>query len=231
MGPASPGTASGCAANELLSARHRAKMDKRIGWNFDSSQHATFNPPRPIAVRRGQSVLRRTHSKTYSQFRSSRARFLDENRIIGGPAINMRIFHRRFVLRAGVVALFLIFLWAIAIGPEPPARVMISPDELVRAVTIQRDSLVDLCLMERVDPNGRDGQGRTPLLIATSQQQWKTARRLLDARAAVALADKNGFTPLMAAATHGDLEMFQVLLARPNNIHPEKPCADGQDLL
>src|SRR5262249_46545961 len=217
-------------------------MEKRIGWNFDSGQRATFNTLRPITVRRSKTVssadesvpsadLSRTRSKTDSRYSRSRARLLDENRIIGGPAINMRIFHRRFVLRAGVVALILIVLWAVAIGPEPPARITISPDELVRAVTIQRDQLIDLCLMEHVDPNGRDGKGRTPLLIATSQQDWKTARRLLDAGAAVDLADKNGFTPLMAAAMHGELEMFGLLLARSTNLHPEKPCADGQDLL
>src|SRR5262245_11675963 len=206
-------------------------MDKRIGWNFDSGQHATFNPLRPITVRSSETAGWRTHPKTDSQFCRSRARFLDENRIIGGPAINMRVFHRRFVLRAGIAALILIFLWAIAIGPEPPARITISPDELVRAVTIQRDSLVDLCLIERVDPNGRDGEGRTPLLIATSQENWKTARRLLTAGATVDLADKNGFTPAMAAAMHGDLEMFGLLLARSTDLHPEKPCADGQDLL
>ena len=206
-------------------------MDKRIGWNFDSGQHATFNQLRPIALNRGKTVLWRARSKTDSQFRRSRGRFLDENHISGGPAIKMRIFHKRFVFRAGLVALILIVLWAIAIGPEPPTRVTISPDELVRAVTIQRDALVDLCLMERVDPNGRDAQGRTPLLIATSQQDWKTARRLLDAGAAIGLADKNGFTPVMAAAMHGDLEMFQLLLARSPNLHSEKPCADGQDLL
>ena len=91
------------------------------------------------------------------------------------------MFQRRFLLRAGVAASILVLLWAIVVGPEPPARIIISPEELVRAVTIQRDSLVDLYLTERVDPNGRDGQGRTPLLIATSQQDWKTARRLLDA--------------------------------------------------
>ena len=141
------------------------------------------------------------------------------------------MFQRRFLLRAGVAASVLILLWAIVVGPEPPARIVISPDELVRAVTIQRDSLVDLCLSERVDPNGRDGQGRTPLLIATSQQDWKIARRLLDAGAAVDLADKNGFTPIMAAAMHGDVEMFQLLLARSSNFHPETPCLDGQDLL
>jgi len=143
----------------------------------------------------------------------------------------MRVFHRRFVFRAGLAALILILLWAIAIGPEPPSRITISPDELVRAVTIQRDSLVDLCLMERVDPNGHDAQGRTPLLIATSQQDSKTARRLLDAGANVELADQNGFTPVMAAATHGDFDTFQLLLARSTNLQPEKRCADGQDLL
>src|SRR5207248_5473952 len=127
-------------------------------------------------------------------FRRSRARFVNENRIIGGPAINMRIFHRLFVLRAGVIALILIVLWAIAIGPEPPARIIISPDELVRAVTIQRDSLADLCLMDRVDPNGRDAPCRTPLLIATSQQDWKTAHKHLDAGAAVDLGDQKGST-------------------------------------
>ena len=206
-------------------------MDKRIGWNFDSSQHATFNPLRPIAVARPETVPWQPHTKTDSQSCRSRARFLDENRIIGGPAINMRIFYRRLVLRAGFVALVLIFLWAIAIGPEPSTRIAISPDELVRAVTIQRDSLVDLCLMERVDPNGRDAQGRTPLLIATSQEDWKTARRLIDAGAAVGLADRSGFTPIMAAAMHADLEIFQLLLARSTNLQPEKPCADGQDLL
>ena len=150
---------------------------------------------------------------------------------MGSPTINMRVFQRQFVLRAGVVALILIFLWAVAIGPEPPARIAISPDELVRAVTIQRQSLIDLCLIEHVDPNGRDAQGRTPLLIATLQQDWRTAHRLLDAGAAVDLADKNGFTPVMAAAMHGDLEMFRLLLARSRDLHPEKPCADGQDLL
>jgi len=141
----------------------------------------------------------------------------------------MRAFKRRFVFAAGVV--FLILFWSIAVGPEPPARISISPEELVRAVTIQRDSLIDLCLIEHVDPNGRDAQGRTPLLIATSQQDWKTAHRLVDAGALVDLADKNGFTPLMAAAMYGNAEMFQLLLARTDNLHAEAPTNDGRDLL
>jgi ankyrin repeat protein len=173
----------------------------------------------------------RTYPKTHSQLDETHARFIDGRRIIGSPTINLPMFQRRFLLRSGLAALILILLWAIAIGPEPSARIAISPDELVRAVTIQRDSLIDLYLIERVDPNGRDAQGRTPLLIATAQQDWKTARRLVDAGATVDLADKNGFTPVMAAAMHGDTEMFRLLLARSTNFHPEKPCADGQDLL
>jgi ankyrin repeat protein len=141
----------------------------------------------------------------------------------------MSAFKRRFVFAAGVV--LLILFWAIAVGPEPPARLSISPEELVRAVTIQRDSLIDLYLIEQVDPNGRDAQGRTPLLIAMSQQDWKTARRLVDAGAKVDVVDKSGFTPFMAAAVHGDLAMFQLLLARSTNVHAEAETKDGQDLL
>jgi ankyrin repeat protein len=88
-----------------------------------------------------------------------------------------------------------------------------------------------LCLIEKVDPNGRDAQRRTPLLIATWQQDWKTARRLIDAGALVDLADKKGFTPLMATAMHGNLEMFRALLARSANFHAEARCKDGRDVL
>ncbi len=141
----------------------------------------------------------------------------------------MRVFKRRFVFRLGVVLLILFF--ATALGPEPRARISISPSELVRAVTIQRDSLVELCLIDHVDPNGHDAQGRTPLLIATSQQDWKTAQRLIGVGALVDLADKIGFTPLMAAAMRGNLEIFRELLARSTNLHAEARCKDGTDLL
>jgi len=125
----------------------------------------------------------------------------------------------------------LILFWAIAVGPEPPARISISPEELVRAVTIQRDSLIDLCLIEHVDPNGRDAQGRTPLLIAASQQDWNTVRRLVDSGALVDLADKSGHTPLMVAAMHGNLETFRLLLARTANLQTEAQTQDGRDLV
>ncbi len=95
----------------------------------------------------------------------------------------MRAFKRRVVFAAGVAILLLVIVLGDRHWPRAACAHSISPEELVRAVTIQRDSLIDLCLIEHVDPNGRDAQGRTPLLIATSQQDWKTARRLVDAGA------------------------------------------------
>src|SRR5436309_2579568 len=213
------GTTSGCAANDVLSATHRAKMDKRMGWNLDTTEHATFNWIRPIPA----------CSKVGSQFNPAPITVLDTARIIPGSTPHMCVFKRRSVFRIGVV--LLILFWATALGPEPPARISISPSELVRAVTIQRDSLIELCLIDHVDPNGHDAQGRTPLLIATSQQDWKTAQRLIGVGALVDLADKNGFTPLMAAATHGNLETFRELLAHSKNLRVEARCKDGSDLL
>jgi ankyrin repeat protein len=194
-------------------------MDKRMGWKLDSTEHATFNWIRPIPA----------CSKVGSQFDPAPITELDTARIIAGPTLHMRVFKRRFVFSIGVV--LLILLWATVLGPEPPARISISPSELVRAVTIQRDSLIELCLIDHVDPNGHDAQGRTPLLIAASQQDWKTAQRLMGVGALVGLADKNGFTPLMAAAVHGNLEIFRELLARSTNLHAETRCKDGSDLL
>jgi len=150
------------------------------------------------------------YSKARSQFSRRSTTFLDEARILSSSTLFMSAFKRRIVFWASVV--LLILFWAIAVGPEPPARISMSPEELVRAVTIQRDSLIDLCLMEHVDPNGRDAQGRTPLLIAMSQKDEKTARRLVDAGAQVDLADKSGFTPFMEAQTKDGQDLLGLAL-------------------
>src|SRR5216117_4318376 len=192
-------------------------MDKRIGWNLDSSEHAMFNWTRPIPA----------CAKVRSQFDPTPVKLLETAYIIRDRILHMRASKRRS--QCGIV--ILILLWATAIAPEPGTHISITPSDLVRAVTIDRASLIDLCLIEHVDPNGRDAQGRTPLLIAASQQDWKTARRLVDAGALVDLADKNGFTPFMAAAMHGNLEIFQLLLARSTNLHAEAQTKDGQDVL
>ena len=176
-----------------------------------------FNEARPILA----------CAKGRSQFDPTAVKLVETAYIICDRILHMCASKRRS--QCGIV--ILILLWATAIAPEPGARISISPSDLVRATTIGRTSLIDLCLIDRVNPNGRDVQGRTPLLIATSQRDWKTARRLIDAGALVGLADKNSFTPLMATAMHGNLEMFRALMARLANLHAEARCEDGRDLL
>ncbi|PYK66248.1 MAG: hypothetical protein DME50_06160, partial [Verrucomicrobia bacterium] len=200
-------------------AENRTKMDKRMGWNLDSMEHATFNWSRPLPA----------CARVHSHFRRTPVKFADRAYRIANRTSCMRGSNRRAIFPVAVVLLILV--WATAIGPDRSARISISPSELVRAVTLHRDALINLYLMDRVDPNGRDTGGRTPLLIATSQQDWKTARRLVDAGALVDLADTSGFTPLMAAAAHGNIDMFRLLLARTANLHAEAQTNDGHDLL
>src|SRR5581483_10161379 len=194
-------------------------MDKRIGWNLDSAEHATFNWIRPIPA----------CSKVGSQVVPNPVAVPHTVGTMRASSLHKRRFKRRFILETGFA--LLILFWATALGPEPSAHISISPADLVRAVTTQRDSLIELCLMDHVDLNGRDAESRTPLLIAMSQQNWKTAQRLIDAGALVDVADANGFTPLMAAAKHGNLDLFQVLLGRLTAIHADAQCKDGSDLL
>src|SRR6266403_4167454 len=142
-------------------------MDKRMSCNLDSIEHAMFNWTRPIPAR----------VKVGSQFDPAPFKTLGERCILRDRPLPMSASTRRAVFQGGFV--LLILLWATAIAPEPGARISITPADLVRAVTIERASLIDLCLIEQVDPNGRDAQRRTPLLIAASQRDWKTAQRLI----------------------------------------------------
>src|SRR5207244_12637650 len=162
-------------------------MDKRMGCNLDSIEHATFNWSRPLPA----------YARAHSRFHPIPAKLVDRACRIPNRAFCMRGSNRRIVFLAGV-ALF-ILVWATAIGPEPPARIAISPNELVRAVALHGDSLIDLCLMDRFDPNGRDAEGRTALLIATSLQAWYIVRRLVHAGAIFDRRDERGLTTLLSA--------------------------------
>src|ERR1700732_1549864 len=129
------------------------------------------------------------------------------------------------------VAAVLLLLAATSLGPEPYARTPVSAADFARAVTMHCESLIELYLTEHRNQNARVAQGCTLLLIAALQQDRDTVRRLLDAGARVELADKTGFTPLMAAAMHGDLAMFDAFLARSVHADMEARCRDGRDLL
>jgi len=132
---------------------------------------------------------------------------------------------------ASVVAVLVLLLGATGLAPEPDARSPISVDDFVRAVAMHHGSLIDLYLTEHLDPNARVAQGCTLLLIATLQQDWETVRRLVDAGARADMADETGFTPLMAAAMHGNFAVFHALLECSANVDIGAHCRDGRDLL
>jgi ankyrin repeat protein len=104
------------------------------------------------------------------------------------------------------------------IGPQPETPSPISADEFVRAIALQRSSLIELYFTARMDPNARAAQDRPLLLAASLQQDWDTVRRLLKAGACVDLADETGLTPLMAAATHGNIEMLRTFIPLATNV-------------
>src|SRR6266446_5674543 len=166
----------------------------------------------------------------YQEHRKLAAKLLDGSCSMDAARLtHMRVFKPGAIFAS--IAAVLLLLAATGLGPEPYARAPISADDFARAVAIHCESLIELYLTEHLDPNARVAQGRTLLLIATLQQDWETVRRLIDAGARVDLADKTGFTPLMAAAMHGNLEMFRAFLERSANVNMAARCRDGRDLL
>jgi len=166
----------------------------------------------------------------YREHRKLAAKLLDGSCSMDAARLtHMRVFKPGAIFTS--IAAVLLLLAATGLGPEPYRRTPISADDFARAVTMHCESLIELYFVEHLDPNARVAQGRTLLLIAALQQDRETVQRLLDAGARVDLADKSGFTPLMAAAIHGNLEMFRVFLERSANVNMAARCRDGRDLL
>ncbi|MEY2546828.1 MAG: hypothetical protein QOG48_1945 [Verrucomicrobiota bacterium] len=132
--------------------------------------------------------------------------------------MSSRMSHRNntFILVAIIAAFALVA--TIPVGRAPALTPMISPDEFVRAMTEKQQSIVDLYLAKKLNPNARAEQDRPLLLAAILQQDWATARRLLDAGACADLADESGLTPLMAAAMQGKIDMLRELVGRITQI-------------
>jgi len=101
------------------------------------------------------------------------------------------------------------FLGMTDVGSAPEQLTRVTPEQFVRAVTLRQSHSIDLFLKQHRDLNARTGQDR-PILVSTIlQKDGQTARRLLDAGACVDLADETGFSPLMAAALIGDVDLVQ----------------------
>ena len=85
---------------------------------------------------------------------------------------------------------------------------------LAWAVTSKRDRLVDWMLLARMNPNGRDSAGYTPLLRAVTARDWSLAARLLNGGADPNAADPQQITPLMVTASAGDTTTLHAILEK-----------------
>ena len=65
-----------------------------------------------------------------------------------------------------------------------------------------------------IDPDDRDGEGRTPLFWAVWGRHESTSRLLIDKGAKVSAVDKRGFTPLHLAAERGHEPLVQILVGK-----------------
>jgi len=76
-------------------------------------------------------------------------------------------------------------------------------------------------LAQGADPNIRDGQGNTPLLVAVGMGAPDLMQILIDKKANVNLANSSGETPLIRAVQRRDLGIARALLAA--GADPDQP--------
>jgi ankyrin repeat protein len=127
----------------------------------------------------------------------------------------MRDFNPKLFAVAGAVLLLLFVRGTVF---EHRVRTAITADEFTRAIATHRTSLIDLYFRENLDPNAR-GAFDSPLMVAAAEQgDWGVVHRLIDAGASVDLADKDNFTPLMAAAAQGRIDILRELIGRVTNL-------------
>lgn len=92
-----------------------------------------------------------------------------------------------------------------------------------RIAAAQRTSIIDQCFTSNLYANIPATPGQVALVVAALKQDWKTVLRMLDAGASVETMDETGVTPLMAAASQGNIGIIRTLLER-------HACVDSTDL-
>ena len=120
----------------------------------------------------------------------------------------------------------ILFLRPSSLAPVKDAPSVLAADSLARAVVTGNPLLFDLCVAERIDVNGPDTDGRTPLLIATVQRDHAMIARLLQMGASVDLPDHSGRTPLAVVATRGEIDLLRSFASRSSL--PNAPDAAGR---
>ena len=91
-------------------------------------------------------------------------------------------------------------------------------EDLIRAVENNNASQTQNLLDKGANPNVRNPQGYTALMLAARNQQPKLAILLLEAGAAPDLRNKYGETAIMLASYHGQLGLVKQLYAKGADI-------------
>lgn len=122
------------------------------------------------------------------------------------------------ILKKSALIIALVLL-AGSLARHRDARTSLPPDSLARAIETRNAQLLELSFDEKLDVNLPGSDGRTPLLIATAQQDGAMVQRLLDAGAKPDLADPRGTTPLLLAIVQQDSAIAQRLLDRKADVN------------
>lgn len=80
-------------------------------------------------------------------------------------------------------------------------------------------NLLDVLLLQSVDPNAQDITGKTPLMKATRNGKIEAVKRLLTAGCLLNVRDRNSDTALHFAARHGSARLLSVLIAAGSDVN------------
>lgn len=123
------------------------------------------------------------------------------------------------ILKKSALVIALVLL-AGSLARQRDARTSLPPESLARAIDTRNAQLLELCFSdEKLDANAPGPDGRSPLLIATAQQDGPMVQRLLSAGAKPDIADPNGTTPLLLAIAQQDGAIAQRLLDRKADVN------------
>lgn len=104
------------------------------------------------------------------------------------------------------------------VAQTPPSAEEISVYEGLHAAVVGgRASEVEELVQAGGDIEARDGNGRTPLVVATFRRDTAAARALLQAGANPNALDNQSYDALTVAAVQGDIAMLKLLLASGAN--------------
>jgi ankyrin repeat protein len=118
----------------------------------------------------------------------------------------------RVILQSAVLLLTLIATVP-ALAQTPPSERELASYSGLHAAAASGDVMeIGVAIMARLDPNARDGNGRTPLHVAAFQKRYAAARGLIGGGADPNALDRQQYDIVTIAAVANDLEMLGIAL-------------------